>query len=373
MIFLKINSIGIAIHTNNYLIIQLLNNEFSHFITEHISSTKWEIVIKNEEYNLNNIDVRKHSDSLFYSNNMVIQKLSAKNRDSYIEYQKKGDCIFTALYISYKIKQNSLERMKDPLYMMRWERCVIDFFHGPFLGIMELLLLKHGSSFLHAAAYAINGKGISLAGNGQSGKSTIVSWIVENKNISIISEDFCIVSSDKQIISYPKSSRIVKDKLDETNYWQICNQDTIVANKINLFLFSFLQKFGITAKRIMPNGEIFKNIPICMTTDYYSAIWVNREVTELKLEDITAVELAELCGESMKTELYNLSGFTDILDLLQSKYDSELCFEKIIKNIKEIYYWCFSDTISKRLNLPFYREKNETKSKINKILLEEWR
>jgi len=72
--------------------------------------------------------------------------------------------------------------------------------------IIQWLLLKKRYSFVHAAAVAIDGRGVLLPGWGGTGKtSAIICLLKEVPGTSFLGDDYTILGSDGRLLSFPKA------------------------------------------------------------------------------------------------------------------------------------------------------------------------
>lgn len=328
-----------------------LKNDFGIFEAEEGEAPDILIRIRNQVY----VPAEKKS-----------YQITARDHTTVFTCARRDKAIYIELYVPYHVKNVLLEMLGNPFFMPKWQRCLVDFFHNPFLGILQMELLARGATFLHAAAYCKSPQdGVVLVGDGQSGKSTILKWMSKEPGVSVMSEDFCIVNETGSIAAYPKQSRVTMADLKETAYYKKSGRAYAFWDRLNVVLFSALGWLGVPPKRRLAFEEVFAGCPFAKEAKLSCLVFLKREGEEPELEPCECEAFAELCAGTMQTEFENLAVFLELLT------DMGKNLEGLLAEFKAALLPIISQKECKIARIPFYTQKAQAECTVPRFLLGE--
>jgi hypothetical protein len=370
-ITMNIGSVDVKISAEKRDISDYLLREFHHFTTDCIDCDSFDIEIEilNSSFSLP-YNSTKIINTTYVFDGTIAQQINARGHSTWILYKPgKTSSHHIAVYLPYKIGNSNMEKLFSASFLTKWQSCLVDFFHGPFLGILQIELLKRGNTFLHASAYCTeNGKTITLAGNGKSGKSTFVGLLTEGSSRSIIAEDFCIIDNGFFVISYPKQCRVYKEQLNHTSYYNGKGRIENFFDKLNFLLFSPAKIIGLKPKRRLSFDEIYDNRSFIFNAPLNAVVFLKREGDEIKVEHRSKDEFVKLCVETMLTEFNNLTAFSDYLSAAEKIHYFSKTQEGIIAEMQSLFSNMYDKTDCYVAEVPFYDNLEFVNTKLSAIL-----
>jgi len=180
-----------------------------------------------------------------------------------------------------------------------------DFFHGPFIGILLVNLLKTDSILLHSSCINYKDRTLILISGPQSGKTTIARELSCFDHCSVIGEDFIVIDNGFRIIPI----RIpVKINIDE---YLFLKKTLSFSETVNIFLYRFFNLLNIsTAYRRLGYGEYFSGI-----SDYAQAEKKFYLINRKDLSDSKNIRYTIYL--QLKNEIDNLPNFNHVIKWLE--------------------------------------------------------
>lgn len=271
------------------------------------------------------------------------------------------------------------KEMNTKIYFEKENICVIETSQecNEWLVILlQVMLLKAGYSFIHAAAVCKDEKAILLPSWGGVGKTASVSRLIKN-DYKLLGDDLNIVSSEGKIIGFPKDFVLYfyhKDLFPEI----FKDNKILCGNKLNNFytaiiptvkkvlrkvpfLLSFMRKHNPQSKRISP-FKIFGKDKIAKEAQLDRAIWLDRSKSEVLFENIsdipqkaTAVTINEIFNNKLNM-IFIMCGFK-ILD-----------YNEIFVKWYNIYTDAFSKVKQEKLDVPKDEDVKRVAEELLKVL-----
>lgn len=260
-------------------------------------------------------------------------ELSARLRKIYVK--KSPERIIVNLERK-NIWKDIIFKTISPFFESRLQASLIDFFHNTFLGILETHLIENKKTLFHASGYIDKDDAILFLGSGQSGKSTIVRTLC--KTHKIISEDYCILSTDGNVESLPIMT------CTEPN-WETMN----FLEKINYMIVKYLEKkkpmrhvafdeiYGIPAHRA--KVKTIYVIERCEIKD--SMIYIDK---------IEKDEFIHFFRDVMMNEMLNWRGY-----IHEGSYEERKMKEKLADFADE----CYEKYLIKKIIIPIINKPKE--------------
>ncbi len=349
-------------------IINYLAREFKGLIVSGKKNVNISVNIKNEKYHVPNT-ASMVGESIFIDKNNIIQRIRSKGNRVWLVYTIKGGLPSTVdVYIPYSIK-NNISKLFHPTFLCKWKVSVINFIHGPFIGIVELYLIEKESTFFHASALSLNTKyGIAITGEGQTGKSSFVKWLTDNKDISVVSEDFCIINANNRITSYPKQSRVkIKSLKSYLQYYRGLNTVSII-DIFNFVIYYPLRIIGVRSLRILSFDEIFNDCMINYKAELKKIICINRNTKLFSVEQRSKEDFISFCEKNMMIEFNNIVGFSEFLMAL-NVLDIESLNENDISVRLKLFFGSLYDRVDCVFaNIPYYDDIQLTKKLVIELI-----
>ncbi len=343
---------------------EYLLREFADVVTNEQQVEDLEIAIINETFRKpQKVDLI--AKQLYVKNNKIMQCIRSKRNEIWVETTiQKGLPRKVNLYIPYEISDN-ISKMFHPAYLCKWQISLVNFVHGPFLGMMELLLLERNASYFHASAFRAYGEGgILLTGYGQVGKSTFVKWITNDNKNDIISEDFCIINSEKEVIPYSKQSRIrLQNKSDFEQYRKEVGNYSIM-DQINYSVFKLLKRVGIHPIRILSVSEMFSNYKKVESIQIKDIYCMKREGTTFDIKAIEKNEFIEFSEKNLEIEFNNMIGVSEWLKALEAITKTKELKDQLSEKRKKIFESVFEKVNCRAAYIPYNENMEDTKKMV---------
>lgn len=360
---IDILDIPISFFADNHIIIDYIAKEFENQYlhrNKNILQTDVNVnIYSNKKFKF--IIKENINDSVFVDKEgNVMQIIRAKGRRTFVIYSQEFKEI--SVYIPYKIKNNSINKLFNPKYLNKWQDCLVDFIHGPFIGIIENFLLKNGHTFVHGSSFSYGNLGYVFCGKAQVGKTEIAKAL--HHDAKILSDDLTILTNRNSIYPYQKSIGIFSENMNFDKYFKRKKEIDIIIEKINLRLFKVLSFLRLRSKRILFFKEVFENSYTGNGIDLKRIFYISREKDYYKVEKFDYMDFVKKMVEILENEFNNLQNFWTILDLC-TNFDKEKFMIKI------------EDCLRIRLNnanifiiyIPFFNNKYELESTMKKIIL----
>lgn len=368
--YFKLGNLVIEVNTlkdEPIKIINFIKRDFSFLESSNSKKSDIRITISTDEPNISKA-AYKLSTNIFSHEDILFIRYDAKLRKTWVSYSLRpylGKNIIIHInkkYFKKTLFRKLLEgiiRFSFPNYLYRWQNSLMDIFHGPIIGLIQLNLLRKGNALLHAAAIGhANGEGIAFPGWAQSGKSTIVDRLVKKKKWRFIAEDLCILSADKGVYSFPKQRRFYPAQLKNTEYFDLDRhllEKTL--DKFHLLLHKLLKL--TEPKRILSLKEIFHNEDFVNMANLNSIVFLKRgNFNEINLNCIEAETMANMCADMMFVEMQNFNGFYELLSAYGVMSGNSDLIKMITQNLRQIYLNIFKEAKCYILEVPETKELN---------------
>lgn len=319
----------------------------------------------------------RYGKNLIHYDGVIAQRIKAHLRTTWIKYDTEPQLgSFIEVYLPCKSVNHS-EKVKNMIlrflsldFLYPWQNAILDFVHGPLIGIIQLTLINKSATFLHASSLANDSAGIVLPGWAQSGKTTIVERLVGSKEWEFVSEDFCIINNKGKVIGYPKQMGLRTSKLRSINYHKN-GQTTIerLLDTANALLMNSLSIIHITPMRICSVAEIFGAHVLRRDVKLTIAIYVQSgNYEEMICSKVGSSEMVNMCVNMMMAEIKNLTGLYDLLSCYGIMKKAPNPMEELYEITTKLYTEIFSKVRSYVLYVPQYARLDLIEKEINAVL-----
>lgn len=365
--YFKIGNLTVLIEYNREQYCAYFEKEFGllHVSEGELTASRADICVTIQETPIRFLsEMKKVSKGFWQCESFLLQQLVAFRRKTWIKYNSLNNI---ELIVTYPCNE-PIEKLFNPFFECRSIACLHDFFHNPFLLILQLNMLKLNSALFHSSSLVKRNEEIYLfTGEGQSGKSSLLKLLLDNYNSSFSAEDFSFVCSDGSVFGYPHMCR-VKDK---DFFRQIMTKSTIntIFDKLNYFAFHKVLRVG--------NGRHFS------VSDYFSGksfqergnsgyvFELDRKCSEFSCEIQDLDSFVERQISVINNEFSNMVSVVDLADVLHKNGFVVYSFDDMINQIRQIYYTCFAKFKGLFiLHLPFYSHIDEAADKLLTIVRE---
>lgn len=293
-------------------------------------------------------------------------RIEARDHITFYTVRTNGVQKEICVLIPYPLNDSLIEKMTNPFFMTKWQRCLIDFFHNPFLCMFQLALLERDATFLHASAYCdSSGRATALAGAGRSGKSTILKWVAGQKNMLVLSEDFCVLRTDGQIFAYPKQCRVLADELALTTYASWGKDHVAFWDRLHLRLLSLFRRRGFAPKRRLCMDELYPEEKRAAYADLQRILLLQREGGCLKVQACANEDFCMRLVEIMRAEFENLASVPELLQVLGKDMDA------LLADTRRVLYAVCCQQTCRVFFIPYYEQKETARREIIPCLLGE--
>jgi hypothetical protein len=297
------------------------------------------------------------------SERVILQSFKAHGRHFLIEYVDERS---VNLNIPYKVSDKTLDRIISPFFESRWEACLVDFFHNVFLGILQIYLLNNGSTLMHASSMIFPGedKAVVFFGAPQSGKSTLIKLLTENYNGCIISEDFCIASSEGALYSLPHQSRVSIEQsasLKKKTYR--------FSEKINWQLFEMMSFTGRKPIRRYSFEEIHNSQTIQTAALIGQIFFIFRDGNQIYTENCSKSQFIKLCMDVLENEFRNFAGFREMMSLMPDQKYCGIDWKTLLSKTADMLETLYSILPCRILHIPMYETPQKAASELSLFLL----
>lgn len=284
-------------------------------------------------------------DSFQKVQNGVAQLFKAFGRHFVIVYKSISEI---DIYIPYSIR-DFFGRLVNPYYESRAFCCLEDFFHNPFLLILQMHLLKRNASLFHCSAfsYADGDKCFALTGEGNTGKTAMLKELLKMGNIRAIAEDFAVVDSSGMIYGYPHQLGVKTESLD-------CEAFMGVGDKLNRTVYETL-----TGKKNVRHFP-FKEIISAEFAEYaeVSGVIILDRKRPFEIYKADSDRASKISKEIITGEFENVVSLKELSEELFKNGLSDMGFDGMIKETGIVYESFFMKVKKIRnLKLPVYEDK----------------
>lgn len=346
----------------------------NQYINDYIIKEFKNSVVKEKDKNIDtcmNIEVFVHEEHCFKikekvndnifkdKDGKVLQIIKGKRRKSFVIYDKNFSNI--KIYIPYKVSDSNVKKIFNPKFLNKFENSLLDFFQGPFIGIMEYLLVKKDNTFIHGSACSYNDFGYVFCGKAQVGKTEIANSILDKAQI--ISDDFTILCNNSSIVPYQKSVGVFWDNINIKKYFKNKKKSEIFWQKINIFLFKLLKITGIKLKRVLFFTELFENSYSKENIKLENIYYLERSNEEYSLKQMERKVFIEEMVDILENEFNNLQNFWVLLKVCVC-LDKEEFLERINKCLDK----CLQKEKCFVVNIPYFKTKSEFRYQVKGII-----
>lgn len=263
------------------------------------------------------------------------------------------------IFIPYPIK-DSFGRFVNPYYESRAFCCLEDFFHNPFLLILQMHLLKKNASLFHCSAFSFaeSDRCFALTGEGQAGKTAMLKELVKRKDVRAIAEDFAVVDSSGMIYGYPHQIGVKTKNLDSKAFEGL-------KDKLNRKVYEALT--GKKNVRHFPFKEIISG-EFTQSARIYGVIFLNRKEI-FKVSKTDSSRASKLSEKNITREFENMVSLKELSKVLFEEGLSDMGFDEMVKNTGNLYDSFFAKVNGiYDLELPVFSDKAFAAGKISEVL-----
>lgn len=287
----------------------------------------------------------------------VVQFFKAFGRRFVIVYKSISEM---ELYIPYSFG-DCWGRIANPYYESRAISCREDFFHNPFLFILQMNLLKRNASLFHCSSFC-NGddRCFVLAGEGHAGKTAVLKELAKKGGIRACSEDFAVVDSEGIIYGYPHQLGVKTKSMEPSSFKGF-------GDKLNRRIYELLtEKKNV---RHFPfkdviKGEFKESARVC------GVLFLDRQ-EKFDCRRIDSGRASETSVKIITKEFENMVSLKELSSALFEADISDMEFAGMLKKTEDVYGNFFEKTSGMcELRLPVYEDKAFTAEKICEVCAE---
>lgn len=316
------------------------------------------IAIRNKRYE--GLDkLQPLGEGFFKDGKNVVQVFKAFKRSFVALYKGIRDI---ELFIPYSFK-DFWGRLINPYYESRAVCCLEDFFHNPFLLILQLNLLHENTALFHCSSFLDTGRErfFALSGEGRTGKTTILKQLVKKGNIKACSEDFAFVNERGMLYGYTHLMGVKTKHLEPSCFKGF-------GNKLNRIVFEILTKKKNV--RHFPFREIIEG----EYTDcgkVQGVLFLDRNTQTVSNMKIDLDKAVDLSLRIITREFSNVVSLENLTRVLLNAGLSDIGFDEMVKRTETVYKNFFENVSGiYETGLPMYEDAGETAEKLNEILAE---
>lgn len=227
--------------------------------------------------------------------------------------------------------------------------------------MLQIMLLKNGYSFIHAAAVSKNEEALLMPSWGGVGKTASVAKLVK-KDYKILGDDLNIIKSNGEVYPFPKKfvlyfyhkelfPEVFKKQSPKSNAVLNKFYSAIIPSVKRILRFfpsvlSFMRKHNPQSIKVSPI-EIFGKDVISEKSKIKQVMWIERVKGENNFLNIDVNDLASKAVAVTVNEIFNENTEAVLImcGFLLTKY------EDIFVNMYNIYLNAFNNTITNKLNV----------------------
>lgn len=366
--FFKIAHETVEVQYDNIVITDYLDNDFCFL---KCKPEKPSIVICVIEEDASYQHLFNSSNIIFVSaEQRVLQSFKAFQRHFWIEYSIKDGTLYIKLEIP-KYKAIQIRRFISPYFEVPIRSCLIDFFHDPFMIVLQYKMMKRNMSLFHASSFIQSATNdmVILSGGAQSGKSSLMAGISKRNRIKICSEDFAFVGIDNRIYGYPHQTR-VKFKDMKNLHLEYGKGDGFfkgMQDNVNHIVYGVIS--NRENGRRFPLKQIFKNHDFILYGEIKNKVYlINRESTKLNNKSISIDEFCKIHTNIIMNEFENMTNSSKLLSSLGKLYGEEWSVINLWYQIYHIYQLTFKDINLRQIELPYYPDIDQAVIELENII-----
>jgi hypothetical protein len=222
---------------------------------------------------------------------------------------------------------------------------------------------------IHSAAFSINGQGILLAGTGGTGKTSAMLALRNEKDVSFLSDDMTILSSDRLIYPNLAWPKIYGYNINNTNI----KKDLLAGRGlVDRMHFSLRYKINPTKVRRKIRPEVlYQNVG--KSGEKLSSIYLlfRDNTSVMALGKISSFDAVEMCLDVMKTEyaVFHKFLYWERFNSLAIGRQPLLDISKVVKNWRFHLRSIFDQTPVNLIKIPFSIPHEKYLDEIKKIVL----
>lgn len=233
--------------------------------------------------------------------------------------------------------------------------------YGLFWYVFQIILLKKSKSFIHGACLhnKINKKTILIAGTGGCGKTSTSLELLDNDNISYISEDYSITSSTGELYFNPKPVSIY------------CSDIEFGSNVLSKLISSFGLSMRIRTfilRKVLGRNPMFKVPPEslfdnCIDTYHKCTTVVYVIRTSEAVPEVKNCSLDEFVSRCVSASIRELKTYTELSNLILSNdhiNTGTYSYDNLKSKMENVFKSAFKDKNFKLVYLPIEIKPEET-------------
>ena len=359
----------VKIEYNNQYITQYLDREFSLMRCDRGTPS---IIVKIN--NGSSVSIKRFKNQvrkLELIDNKIVQFFKAFQRHFGVEYRFEGNTIVCELFIPYS-ERGGLKKFMSSFYEGALYSCLADFFHNPFLAVLQYQLLNKGASLFHCSSFYLEqeSRTIVLAGGAGSGKSTLMTELLKLVHANVCSEDFAVVTEDGRIFGYPHQTRV---RFTDMGKARIRYKNGIkyglngVLDIINQYVYSIIQHKE--NGRHFSLNEIYGENGFQMKCSMGGEIYFLRRDVErperrvLNLEDYCSIQTGVILSE-----FENMISAMELIKGLAELGGNIVIYDTFRDMIMNVYTKSFSSLKCIQVNIPYMPNLDDTTNELYRII-----
>ncbi|MGN1310297.1 MAG: hypothetical protein ACI4VP_01055 [Clostridia bacterium] len=227
--------------------------------------------------------------------------------------------------------------------------------------MLQIMLLKEGYSFIHAAAVSKNGVSLLMPSWGGVGKTASVAKLIKN-DYKLLGDDLNIINKQGKIYAFPKKfvlyfyhKELFPEVFKEKKVWCNSQLNSLYTNIIPTVkkILRYIPGFLSFARRHNPQSikvspvEIFKKEKIDRESNIEQIMWIERNIGKKNFE---IVDSNKLISKAISVTMNEL--FTDnITAILIMCGIGMISYNDVFNNMNEIFHGAFTDKECSILNV----------------------
>lgn len=304
-------------------------------------------------------------------NNSIVQYFTAFQRHFGVEYSLEGEAIECELFIPYSEK-GGIKKFMSPFYEGPLFSCLADFFHNPFLAVLQFQLLLRGGSLFHCSSFYLDNENrtVVLAGGAGSGKSTLMTELLKKVPAKVCSEDFAVVSVDGSIYGYPHQTRVRFTDMRKANI----KYKSGIAYGLNGILDA-INKYFYSVVQHKENGRHFSLKEIYGAFGFQVKCLMDGNIyfltREVECPETSILNLKEFCciqTDIILTEFNNMISAMEVFRSLAELGGKMTIYNTFRELITNIYIKSFSKLKCVQVGISYMPNLDDATNELNRVI-----